>query len=142
MKAGTTKAEELLQETLAEENTIIKNQLLQVQKDKENIEEQFMNTKEEYFKLQENHKRILYKRRVYKLRKGKCFYIIENANVTNEKKIGTTTNLNSRRSSYNTYFDPNFLYILFTHEYKIVEKLVKIKFKNNIKEHSEKCVKN
>ena len=152
LKAGTKKAdeihdyyiklEELLQETLAEENTIIKNQLLQVQKDKENIEEQFMNTKEEYFKLQENHKRILYKRRVYKLRKGKCFYIIENANVTNEKKIGTTTNLNSRRSSYNTYFDPNFLYILFTHEYKIVEKLVKIKFKNNIKEHSDEWIVN
>ena len=95
LKAGTKKAdeihdyyiklEELLQETLAEENTIIKNQLLQVQKDKENIEEQFINTKEEYFKLQENHKRILYKRRVHKLRKGKCFYILENANVSNEK---------------------------------------------------------
>lgn len=150
LKAGTKKAdeihdyyiklEELLQETLAEENTIIKNQLLQVQKDKKNIEEQFMNTKEEYFKLQENHKRILYKRQVHKLRKGKCFYIIENTSVSNEKKIGTTTNLNSRRSSYNTYFDPSFRYILFTHEFKLIEKLVKIKFKNNIKEHSDEWI--
>jgi len=152
LKADTSKAdeihdyyiklEELLQETLAEENTIIKNQLLQVQKDKENIEEQFINTKEEYFKLQENHKRILYKRRVHKLRKGKCFYILENTNVSNEKKIGTTTNLNSRRGGYNTYFDPNFLYILFTPEFKLIEKLVKIKFKNNIKQNSDEWIVN
>ena len=122
LKAGNVKAdeihdyyiklEELLQETLAEENTIIKNQLIQVQKDKDNIEEQFINTKEEYMKLQENHKRILYKTRVHKLRKGKCFYILENTSINNEKKIGTTSNLNSRSSGYNTYFDPNFLYIL------------------------------
>ena len=157
LKSGTKKAdeihdyyiklEELLQETLSEENTIIKNQLIQVQKNNEditkqltNIEEEFINTKEEYFKLQENHKRILYKRRVHKLRKGKCFYIIENTNVSNEKKIGTTTNLNSRRSGYNTYFDPNFRYILFTYEFKLIEKLVKIKFKNNIKEHSDEWI--
>ena len=152
LKAGTKKAdeihdyyiklEELLQETLSEENTIIKNQLIQVQKDKNNIEEQFINTKEQYNRLQENHKRILYKRTVHKLRKGKCFYILENTSVNNEKKIGTTTNLNSRRSTYNTYFDPNFLYIIFTKEFKLIEKLVKIKFKNNIKTNSDEWIIN
>jgi len=127
------KLEELIQETIAEENTIIKNQLTK-------IEEQFINTKEEYNKLQENHKRILYKRSVHKLRKGKCFYILENTSIKNEKKIGTSINLNSRRSSYNTYFDPNFLYILFTPHFKLIETLVKIKFKNSIKENSDEWI--
>jgi len=127
------KLEELIQETIAEENTIIKNQLTK-------IEEQFINTKEEYNKLQENHKRILYKRRVHKLRKGKCFYILENTNVKNEKKIGTSINLNSRKSGYNTYFDPNFLYILFTPHFKLIETLVKVKFKNSIKENSDEWI--
>ena len=40
----------------------------------------------EYLKLQENHKRILYKRQLHKLRKGKCFYILENTGIKNEKK--------------------------------------------------------
>lgn len=143
LKSGTKKAdeihdyyiklEELIQETIAEENTIIKNQLIQ-------MEEEFINTKEQYNRLQENHKRILYKRRVHKLRKGKCFYILENTNVKNEKKIGTSINLNSRKSGYNTYFDPNFLYILFTPHFKLIETLVKVKFKNSIKENSDEWI--
>lgn len=134
------KLEELIQETIAEENTIIKNQLIQMENNMNNIEEQFINTKEEYNKLQENHKRILYKRRVHKLRKGKCFYILENTSIKNEKKIGTSINLNSRKSSYNTYFDPNFLYILFTPHFKLIETLVKVKFKNSIKENSDEWI--
>lgn len=134
------KLEELIQETIAEENTIIKNQLIQIENNMNNIEEEFINTKEQYNRLQENHKRILYKRRVHKLRKGKCFYILENTNVKNEKKIGTSINLNSRKSGYNTYFDPNFLYILFTPHFKLIETLVKVKFKNSIKENSDEWI--
>ena len=143
LKANTKKAddihdyyiklEELIQETIAEENSIIKQQLT-------DTSERLINAKEEYVKLQENHNRILYKRRVHKLRKGKCFYILENVNVKNEKKIGTSINLNSRKSSYNTYFDPKFLYILFTSEYKFIENMVKVKFKNNIKPHGEEWI--
>ena len=143
LKASTKKAdeihdyyiklEELIQETIAEENSIIKQQLTDTSK-------RLINAKEEYVKLQENHNRILYKRRVHKLRKGKCFYILENVNVRNEKKIGTSINLNSRKSSYNTYFDPQFLYILFTSEYKLIENMVKVKFKNNIKSHGEEWI--
>ena len=79
MKANTKKADEVhdyyikleqvLNQTIDEENALLRNQI-------KNKTKALVETKEEYLKLQEAHKRILYKRRVHKLRKGKCFYIL------------------------------------------------------------------
>ena len=80
MKACTKKADEihdyyiklenLLHETMNEQA----NELLQ--------------QTEKLKKLQENHNRLVYKRNKHKLKKGECFYIIKNPDVSNRFKIG------------------------------------------------------
>ena len=143
MKANTKKADEVheyyiklehvLNQTIAEENAILRNQI----QNKDNV---IIKTKEEFLKLQEAHNRILYKRRVHKLRKGKCFYIVKNKDVTYKTKGGKTLNLNSRKSGYQTYFDPDFLYICFTEHYSLIEKCVKTKYSKYIATYGEEWI--
>jgi hypothetical protein len=143
MKANTKKADEVheyyiklehvLNQTIAEENAILRNQI----KNKDNV---IIKTKEDFLKLQEAHNRILYKRRVHKLRKGKCFYIVKNKDVTYKTKGGKTLNLNSRKSGYQTYFDPDFLYICFTEHYSLIEKCVKTKYSKYIATYGEEWI--
>jgi len=122
-----------LNQTIDEENALLRNQI-------KNKTKALVETKEEYLKLQEAHKRILYKRRVHKLRKGKCFYILKNKDVLNKTKIGKTINLNSRRSGYQTYFDPDFLYICFSEHYNLIESCVKVKYFKSIAECGEEWI--
>jgi len=143
MKANTAKADEVhdyyiklehvLNQTIAEENAILRNQI----KSKDNV---IIKTKEEFLKLQEAHNRILYKRRIHKLRKGKCFYIVKNKDVTYKTKFGKTLNLNSRKSGYQTYFDPDFIYICFTEHYSLIEKCVKTKYSKYIATYGEEWI--
>lgn len=143
MKAGTKKADEvhdyyiklekILNETIAEENALLRNQLTL----KDTV---LIQTKEQYLKLQEAHNRILYKRRVHKLRKGKCFYILMNKDVENKIKGGITTNMNSRRSGYQTYFDPEFLFMVFTPHNSLIEKCVKTTFSKFISPCGEEWI--
>ena len=127
------KLEHVLNQTIAEENAILRNQI----KNKDNV---IIKTKEEFLKLQEAHNRILYKRRVHKLRKGKCFYIVKNKDGTYKTKGGKPLNLNSRKSGYQTYFDPEFLYICFTEHYSLIEKCVKTKYSKYIATYGEECI--
>ena len=143
MKANTKKADEVheyyiklehvLNQTIAEENAILRNQI----KNKDNV---IIKSKEDFLKLQEAHNRILYKRRVHKLRKGKCFYIVKNKDVTYKTKFGKTLNLNGRKSGYQTYFDPDFLYICFTEHYSLIEKCVKTKYSKYIATYGEEWI--
>jgi len=143
MKTNTKKADEVheyyiklehvLNQTITEENAILRNQI----QNKDNV---IIKTKEEFLKLQEAHNRILYKRRVHKLRKGKCFYIVKNKDVTYKTKFGKTLNLNGRKSGYQTYFDPDFLYICFTEHYILIEKCVKTKYSKYIATYGEEWI--
>ena len=45
----------------------------------------------------------------------------KNKDVTYKTKGGKTLNLNSRKSGYQTYFDPDFLYICFTEHYSLIK---------------------
>jgi phage anti-repressor protein len=120
------KLEEILHEIATEEAVELRQQL-----DKTN--NKLIDTSEKLFKLEENHKRILYKRRRYTLKKGACFYILKNPSSAQESyKFGISKNLNSRQSSYATYFEPEFLYITFTNLNHIIESLVKNKFCENM----------
>lgn len=117
LKAGTKhadnihnyyiKLENLIQQTLDEETMELREQL--VKKDKA-----LMVKIEEFNKLQENHKRILYKRNKQNLMKGSCFYIIRSVDIENRFKFGITRDLNSRQSAYRTYAIDQFLYITYT----------------------------
>jgi len=121
------KLEELLQETVDEENNELRLQL-------SNIENKFMDLSEKHFKLEENHKRILYKKKRHTLKKGPCLYLLRNPDVQSKIKVGISKNLNSRLSTYVTYFEPEFIFIIFTNSNKLLEQCVKEKFKQNISE--------
>ena len=71
-------------------------------------------------------------------------YLLKNPKVENEIKFGITINLNSRMSSYMTYFEPDILFVIFTNENKLLEKCVKQKYKKNIlcNDSSEEWIKN
>lgn len=125
MKANTKKADEihdyyiklekLLHETINEESEELKNEITE----KEN----------KLSKLQEAHNRLVYKRTRHKLKKGRCCYILINPNNPNDKKIGKTTNMNVRTTTYSTYFEPYFLYVIFTEDNDLLEKCIKKTYK-------------
>ena len=153
LKADTKKAdevhdyyvrlEELLQETLNEESNELRKQLMYKEEEKNKLNDNFIELSEIHFKLQENHKRILYKNTRHKLKKGPCLYLIRNPDIDETKKmtkIGTTKNVNIRRSTYITYFEPEFLYIIFTNSNKLLEDNLKIKFIENITNSSEEWI--
>jgi hypothetical protein len=48
-------------------------------------------------------------------------------------KLGRTNNLNIRRTTYNTYLEPEFLYVMFTNDNALSEDILKVKYKENIK---------
>jgi hypothetical protein len=164
MKAGTKKAdeihdyfiklEELLQETINEETNELRLQLEKKDyllektvihlenevKTKERYEKNLMEMTEKHTRLEENHKRILYKNKRHQLKKGPCLYLLHNPDIPETKQIvkfGTTSNLNIRRSTYNTYFEPQFLYVMFTNNNKLLEDILKVKYRDNIKDHSD-----
>jgi phage anti-repressor protein len=109
LKSGTKKAdevhdyfiklEELLHETLDDESKELRNQL-------QSVERKFGDLHEKHFKLQENHKRILYKRVKHKLKRGGCVYIIKDRNKevtedgTCDYVFGNCKNLQSREQTY------------------------------------------
>lgn len=99
-----------------------------------------MNKIEEYNKLNENHKRILYKRNKHKLMKGKCFYIIKHPEIDNKLKFGITIDLNSRYSQYQTYDITDFLYIVFTKDNKLLEECVAKRFEKNLKRYNSEWI--
>lgn len=142
LKSGTKKAddihnyyiklENLIQQTLDEETQELREQLLKK-------EEVIMDKIEQYNKLQENHNRILYKRKKHKMIKGKCLYIIKhNENL----KFGISFDLNSRASSYRTYNITEFQYIVYTNDNKILEDCISKKFRNQLVRHDSEWICN
>jgi prophage antirepressor-like protein len=102
-----------------------------------NLEDKFVELSEKHFKLEENHKRILYKKKRHTLKKGPCLYLLRNPGIENKIKVGISKNLNSRISTYVTYFEPDFVFIIFTNSNKLLEQCVKEKFKQNISESGD-----
>jgi hypothetical protein len=150
LKAGTKKAdevhdyyiklEELLQETINEETNELRKQLEYKEKEKKQIEDNFIDLSEKHFKLEENHKRILYKNKRHRLKKGPCLYLLHNPDIPKTKKmikLGRTNNLNIRRTTYNTYLEPEFLYVMFTNNNSLLEDILKVKYKENIRMNSD-----
>ena len=150
LKAGTKKAdevhdyyiklEELLQETINEETNELRKQLEYKEKEKKQIEDNFIDLSEKHFKLEENHKRILYKNKRHRLKKGPCLYLLHNPDIPETKqmiKLGRTNNLNIRRTTYNTYLEPEFLYVMFTNNNALLEDILKVKYKENIRMNSD-----
>lgn len=130
------KLENLLQQTLDEETQELRMQLLKNQEIIEEKNEIIMNKIEEYNKLNENHKRILYKRNKHKLMKGNCFYIIKNNDFENKLKFGISSDLNSRYSQYQTYDITDFLYIVYTKNNKLLENCISTRFEKNLKRYN------
>lgn len=114
----------------------------ELKKKLETLSEQHLDLQEKYRKKEENHNRMLYKRRRHKLKKGKCLYILTNPDNENIYKFGITKNLNSRTSSYNTYFEPDFKYIIFTNEHKLLEKCLKLKYRENLIKYDTEWLEN
>jgi hypothetical protein len=133
MKAGTKKSdqihdyyiklEELLQETLKEQTNELQIQM-----------EALLKT---HKKLEENHKRLVYKQNRHKLKKGECFYIIQDADKLDRVKVGVTKNLDTRLSQYRISFEPIILYTLFSTSYMIIESSIKKKYEKNIVQGTE-----
>lgn len=128
MKAGTQKAdeihdyylkvEELLQQTVQEEKTELQKQLEEV--------------RSKYANLEQNHNRIVYKRRRHTLKKGECIYLVVNPDVPNKCKFGKTRCLNSRMQTYRTYFEPNIVFVLFSHWYSLIENCIRAKYMDHL----------
>jgi hypothetical protein len=154
LKAGTKKADEIhdyyikleqmLQETINEETDELRKQLQNKEEEKKFLENKYIDLSDKHFKLEENHKRNIYKKTRHSLKKGPCLYLLRNPKVDNEIKFGITINLNSRLSSYMTYFEPDILFIIFTNENKLLERCIKQKYKKNIlcNDSAEEWIKN
>ena len=120
LKSNTKKAEEIhdyfiklekiIQETIYEQAKDLSIQL-------KNKEDMNMDLIEKQRKLEEAHKRIIYKRTRHKLRKGKCLYVLQTKDNENNcrYKFGISSSLTSRVASYNTYGLNDFIFIIFTH---------------------------
>lgn len=124
------KLENIIQQTLDEETKELREQLMKK-------DEALMDKIEEYNKLEENHKRILYKRNKHNL---PCFYIIRSVDIDNRFKFGITRDLNSRQSSYRTYGIDQFLYIIYTEDNKILEDCVSKKYRNQLTRHNSEWI--
>jgi hypothetical protein len=154
LKAGTKKADEIhdyyikleqmLHETINEETDELRKQLQNKEEEKKFLENKYIDLSEKHFRLEENHKRSIYKKTRHSLKKGPCLYLLRNPKVDNEIKFGITINLNSRLSSYMTYFEPDILFIIFTNENKLLERCIKQKYKKNIlcNDSAEEWIKN
>ena len=154
LKAGTKKADEIhdyyikleqmLHETINEETDELRKQLQNKEEEKKFLENKYIDLSDKHFKLEENHKRNIYKKTRHSLKKGPCLYLLRNPKVDNEIKFGITINLNSRLSSYMTYFEPDILFIIFTNENKLLERCIKQKYKKNIlcNDSAEEWIKN
>jgi len=129
------KLENLIQETLNEETQELREQLMKK-------DEALMDKIEQYNKLQENHNRILYKRKKHKMMKGKCLYIIKHNDTNNKYKFGISVDINSRYSSYRTYDLTNFLYIVYTEDNKILEDCISKKFRNQLVRYDSEWICN
>lgn len=112
---------------------------LRIEKENREIAEEKLEEKEvEFFKLQENHKRILYKRRRHKIQKGEVLYIVRNElEIENSYIFGQTTNLQQRLGQYQTSFTPALMYAIFTPDYKVLESVLKTSYKNQGKTYGE-----
>ena len=145
LKAGTKKADEIhnyyikleniIQETLDEETQELREQLMKK-------DEALMDKIEQYNKLQENHNRILYKRKKHQMMKGRCLYIIKHNDVNTKYKFGITFDLNSRASSYRTYNITDFQYIVYTEDNKLIEDCISRKFKNYLVRYDSEWICN
>lgn len=125
------KLEKLLHETIDEETNELREQLRL--KDKN-----FIELSEKHFKLDENHKRIIYKRSRHTLKKGQCLYILKNEGdeVTDglgNYIFGITKNLNVREQSYYSCLDPCFMYVMFTNYNALLESCIKAKYREILK---------
>ena len=122
-KTGEYKIKELV-----DKNKELENAKLILDEKLKDTTEHLIEIKEKHFKLEENHKRILYKKTRHTLKKGPCLYLI----IKDDVKFGVTKNLNARRSSYVTYFEPDFKFIMYTNDNLLLEKCVKRKYRQNI----------
>jgi len=122
-KTGEYKIKELV-----DKNKELENAKLILDEKLKDTTEHLTEIKEKHFKLEENHKRILYKKTRHTLKKGPCLYLI----IKDDVKFGVTKNLNARRSSYVTYFEPDFKFIMYTNDNLLLEKCVKRKYRQNI----------
>jgi len=129
------KLETLIQQTLDEETQELRDQL-------KRKDEALMDKIEEFNKLQDNHKRILYKRNKHNMMKGSCFYIIKHNEIDHKFKFGISKDLNSRLSAYRTYDISQFLYIVYTEDNKILEDCVSRKYRHQLTRHNSEWICN
>ena len=145
LKSGTKKAdevhdyyiklEELLQETVNEETNELREQLLLKEEEKKCVENHLINLHEKHIKLEDNHKRLVNNRTKHTLKKGKCLYIIRDADKPivdgiSDYIFGYTRQLSVREQTYYSYIDPVFEYVIFTNDNKFLETCIKKKFRN------------
>jgi hypothetical protein len=130
----------MIQQTLDEETFELRQQLLKKEEIIEEKDKVLMNKIEELNKLNDNHKRILYKRNKHNLLRGNCLYIIRNEEITNKFKFGITKDLNSRYSAYNTYNIQNFLYIVYTEDNKLIEDCIRRKYRSSLTRYNSEWI--
>ena len=114
-------------QSIIDKNKQLEDEKQKILEEKKQIEDNFIDLSEKHFKLDENHKRILYKNKRHRLKKGPCLYLLHNPDIPETKqmiKLGRTNNLNIRRTTYNTYLEPEFLYVMFTNDNALLEDIL------------------
>ncbi len=142
LKANTKKAdeihdyyiklEEILQETMDEESSELRNQLLLKNKQNSKLEKEKNKIEKEKEAYEKELHRIVYSRKSKYFKKGHAIYTGRNGIEKDVLKIGITLNLGSRQSSLGngSTKDFNMTRYWYTKYHKVIEDAVKINFAN------------
>ena len=165
LKAGTKKAEEvhdyyikleeLLQETINEENDELRLQLTNKEEkleiaenliekyDKNNIE-----LSKKYNKIYLNHQFYLKRKELYKLKKGNSIYLINmkisyGNNDIQRIKVGNSSDITNRVSGFRTS-NPfcEVLFVMYTYNSDIVEKVIKTRYEKFLEPNNSEFITN
>lgn len=151
VEQGLEKKEEDLKEAYESKISVLEQQIHQKENELKQKEEEIKQrdlkllTKQqqikylskEYEKVYKNHQSFLRRKELYKLRVGKCIYLVQMREEDNENhtgwKVGGTNDINIRFSNFRTS-NPfaKLLYVMYTDQAFDLETFIKLKHKTNL----------
>ena len=104
------------------------------------LEEKLTKVEEEKQYIEKKHDNLLYIRKRALLRRGPCFYIIEDPEKPREMKIGHSENFTKRFWDYSVSMNSRMLYAAYTDSHIMVEKFLKTKYRKKMRIHTTEWI--
>ena len=107
------------------------------------LESESKEMRKKYNKLYTIHQSYLKRKEIYKLREGKCVYLInmDKNNTLKPLKVGSSGSITDRVSNFRT---PNpyckLIYVLYTNENILLESMMKTKYSSELYANNSECI--